>query len=193
MPPAPSPSEPKPSVPGASEPGTSAAKSSVPGASEPGTSAPIAYTVGPPSQDDRAIWRELYQAYADFYEEAVTDEQLDRMWSWVTDPDHDVNALLVRDPGGAAVGLAHYRPYYRPLAAAVAGHLDDLFVTPAARGTGAVDALLEALRGIARQRGWSKIRWITADDNYRARSKYDQVAERTTWVTYDMQVPPKSG
>jgi GNAT superfamily N-acetyltransferase len=122
----------------------------------------------------------------------VTDEQLDRMWSWVTDPDHDVKALLVREASGAAVGLAHYRPYYRPLAAAVAGHLDDLFVAPAARGTGAVDALLEALRAIARQRGWSKIRWITADDNYRARSKYDQIAERTTWVTYDMQVPPVS-
>jgi GNAT superfamily N-acetyltransferase len=120
----------------------------------------------------------------------VTDKQLDRMWSWVTDPDHDVKALLVRDPSGAPVGLAHYRPYYRPLAASVAGHLDDLYITPAARGTGAVDALLAALRGIARQHGWSKIRWITADDNYRARSKYDQVAERTTWITYDMQVPP---
>ena len=120
----------------------------------------------------------------------MTDAQLDLVWSWITDPDHDVKALLVRDASGTAVGLAHYRPYFRPLAAAVAGHLDDLFVTPAARGTGAVDALLEALRTIARPRGWRKIRWITADDNYRARSKYDQVAERTTWMTYDMQVPP---
>jgi GNAT superfamily N-acetyltransferase len=148
------------------------------------------FTVGPPGPDDSAIWRELYRAYADFYREAVTDAQLDLVWSWITDPDHDVKALLVRDASGTAVGLAHYRPYFRPLAAAVAGHLDDLFVTPAARGTGAVDALLEALRTIARQRGWSKIRWITADDNYRTRSKYDQVAERTTWMTYDMQVPP---
>jgi ribosomal protein S18 acetylase RimI-like enzyme len=90
----------------------------------------------------------------------------------------------------AYAGLARYRPYFRPLAAAVAGHLDDLFVAPAARGTGAVDELLEALRTIARQRGWAKIRWITADDNHRARSKYDQVAQRTMWVTYDMQVPP---
>jgi hypothetical protein len=53
-----------------------------------------------------------------------------------------------------------------------------------------VDALLEALRSIARDRGWSKIRWITADDNYRARSKYDQIAVRTMWVTYDMAVLP---
>jgi len=150
----------------------------------------LGYTVGPPGPDDSARWRELYRAYADCYREAVTDAQLDLMWSWVTDPHHDVSALLVRDASGAVVGLAHYRPYYRPLAAAVAGHLDDLFVVPAARGTGAVDALLEALREIARQRGWSKVRWITADDNYRARGKYDQVAERTMWVTYDMQVQP---
>jgi GNAT superfamily N-acetyltransferase len=147
------------------------------------------YIAGPPRPDESAIWRELYRAYADFYGEAITEAQLDLVWSWITDPDHDVKALLARDASGTVVGLAHYRPYFRPLAATIAGHLDDLFVTPAARGTGAVDALLEALRTIARRRGWSKIRWITADDNHRARSKYDQVAERTMWVTYDMQVP----
>jgi ribosomal protein S18 acetylase RimI-like enzyme len=147
---------------------------------------PSAFTVGAPGPDDSKRWRELYRAYGDFYREAVTDAQLGRTWSWVTDPDHDVNALLVRDASGTVVGLARYWPCFRPLAAAVAGHLDDLFVTPSARGTGAVDALLDALRAIARERGWSKIRWVTADDNHRARSKYDQVAERTMWVTYDM-------
>jgi GNAT superfamily N-acetyltransferase len=151
------------------------------------------FTVEPPRAEDAAVWRELYRAYADFYQEAVTDSQLDLVWSWITDPDHDVKALLARDASGNVVGLAHYRPYFRPLAAAVAGHLDDLFVTPSARGSGVVDALLEALRTVARQRGWSKIRWITADDNHRARSKYDQVAERTMWVIYDMQVPPAAG
>ena len=164
--------------------------SSPPTPPAPRPSTRLTYTTAPPGPDDSAKWRELYRAYADFYHEAVTDAQLGLMWSWVMDPDHDVSALLVRDPSGTVVGLAHYRPYYRPLAAAVAGHLDDLFVVPAARGKGAVDALLEALREVASQRGWSKIRWITADDNYRARSKYDQMAERTTWVTYDMQVRP---
>ena len=148
------------------------------------------FTVGPPGLEDRSRWRELYRGYADFYREQVTGEQLDLVWSWIIDPDHDVRALLVRDATGTAVGLAHYRPYFRPLAAAVAGHLDDLFVEPAARGSGAVDALLDALQVIAHERGWSKIRWITADDNYRARSKYDQVAERTMWVTYDLPVSP---
>ncbi len=30
------------------------------------------------------------------------------------------------------------------------------------------------------------MRWITADDNHRARSKYDKHATRTSWITYDM-------
>ena len=30
------------------------------------------------------------------------------------------------------------------------------------------------------------VRWITAEDNYRARGLYDKVAQRTSWLTYDM-------
>jgi ribosomal protein S18 acetylase RimI-like enzyme len=88
------------------------------------------------------------------------------------------------------VGLAHYRPVPRPLAASAGGYLDDLYVAPQARGSGVVDALLDRLREIARERGWTVVRWITADDNHRARAKYDQVATRTMWVTYDMAVEP---
>ena len=36
------------------------------------------------------------------------------------------------------------------------------------------------------ERGWSIVRWTTADDNYRARAVYDELATRTTWITYDM-------
>ncbi len=49
-----------------------------------------------------------------------------------------------------------------------------------------MDALLTELRRVALARGWSVVRWITADDNHRARSVYDRYAERTMWITYDM-------
>jgi hypothetical protein len=41
------------------------------------------------------------------------------------------------------------------------------------------------LMRMARERGWSVVRWITADDNYRGRGVYDRVAKRTMWITYD--------
>ncbi|MCX5389270.1 GNAT family N-acetyltransferase [Streptomyces sp. NBC_00094] len=136
--------------------------------------------------EDFPQWRALYQGYADFYEVEQTEEAAERVWSWVNDPGHEVNALVAEDGEGRLIGLAHYRPFSRPLSATTGGFLDDLFVAPDSRGSGAADLLLGALREIAAERGWSVVRWITADDNHRARSKYDQLATRTMWVTYDM-------
>lgn len=143
-------------------------------------------TVRAAHAEDFPQWRALYQGYADFYRVTQTEEALERVWSWVTDPDHEVNALVAEDGHGRLIGLAHYRPFARPLSATTGGFLDDLFVAPASRGSGAADLLLSALREIAARRGWSVVRWITADDNHRARSTYDRVATRTMWVTYDM-------
>ncbi|MEU3609888.1 GNAT family N-acetyltransferase [Streptomyces sp. NPDC035033] len=136
--------------------------------------------------EDFPQWRALYRGYADFYGVEQTEEMALRVWSWVNDPGHEVGALVAEDGEGRLVGLAHYRPFARPLSATVGGFLDDLFVDPASRGSGAADLLLAALREVAAERGWSVVRWITADDNHRARAKYDQVATRTMWVTYDM-------
>ncbi|MCJ1675840.1 GNAT family N-acetyltransferase [Streptomyces sp. APSN-46.1] len=136
--------------------------------------------------EDFAQWRALYRGYADFYKVEQTEEAADTVWSWVNDPGHEVNALVAEDADGMLIGLAHYRPFARPLSATVGCYLDDLFVAPESRGSGAVDLLLGRLSAIAAERGWSVVRWITADDNHRARSKYDQVATRTMWITYDM-------
>ena len=65
-------------------------------------------------------------------------------------------------------------------------YLDDLFVDPDHRGTGIVEALYDAMRAIAAERGWPVIRWTTDDANYRARAVYDKLATRTMWITYDM-------
>ncbi|QES47277.1 GNAT family N-acetyltransferase [Streptomyces venezuelae] len=143
-------------------------------------------TVRAARPEDFAQWRPLYRGYAEFYRVEQTEAAAALVWSWVTDPGHEVNALVAEDEAGRLVGLAHYRPFARPLAAAVGCYLDDLFVAPEHRGTGASDLLLAALRELAAERGWSVVRWITADDNYRARSKYDQLATRTMWITYDM-------
>ena len=144
----------------------------------------------PVAADDHDRWRELYGDYARFYRSEQTDEQAERTWGWLLDPDSEVEGLVAVDESGRIGGLAHVRPFARPLTATVGGFLDDLHVDQQARGTGAVDALLQALRARAVERGWSVVRWITADDNYRARGKYDQVAVRTTWITYDMAPTP---
>ncbi|GAA2167943.1 L-amino acid N-acyltransferase YncA [Humibacillus xanthopallidus] len=138
--------------------------------------------------EDFPQWRALYRGYADFYKVNQTEQSAALVWSWVNDPGHEVNALVAETADGRLAGLAHYRAFARPLSATTGCFLDDLFVAPDHRGSGAAALLLERLSVIAAERGWSVVRWITADDNHRARSKYDQMATRTMWVTYDM--PP---
>jgi GNAT superfamily N-acetyltransferase len=137
----------------------------------------------------REAWERLYAGYAAFYRVTQTAEMRARVWGWIMDPAHEVKALVAENAAREPVGLAHFRPYARPLSASVGGFLDDLFVDPAARGQRVADALIEAVAAEGRRRGWTVLRWITADNNYRGRGVYDRLAQRTMWITYD-KTPP---
>lgn len=139
-----------------------------------------------PQETDRAAWEALYAGYAAFYRVEQSPEMRARVWGWIHDHAHEVEAFVAEDDEGRLVGLTHFRPFARPLAAALGGFLDDLFVTPEARGSGAAQALIEAVAEEGRARGWTTIRWITAEDNARARAVYDKIANATAWKTYDI-------
>ena len=142
-------------------------------------------TVEPLKASDKIEWQRLYRSYAVFYRTPMPNETLDLVWSWLHDKHHELNALVARE-AQSLVGLAHFRVFARPLAGATGLFLDDLFVDLDARRGGIGDALLRAVAEQARNRGCPIVRWITADDNYAARSLYDRTAKRTMWVTYDM-------
>lgn len=141
--------------------------------------------------DEFEPWSRLFRGYAAFYRWPTSDEHQRQIWRWIHD-DRTVEALVavaVDDAGHETSeprGLAHLREWVRPLRGVVCGYLDDLFVDPSTRGTGAVDALFGEINRLAMERDWAIVRWTTADDNYRARSVYDRLATRTTWITYDM-------
>ena len=138
-----------------------------------------------PVEADRAAWERLFASYAEFYKVPQPPGVRERVWGWIHDPEHEVEAFVVEDDAGV-VGFAHFRPYARPLFGTVGGFLDDLFVAPEARGSGAAEALIRAIAQEGRERGWSVIRWITDEGNARARKLYDRVARPTRWVTYDL-------
>lgn len=139
----------------------------------------------PVAAPHRAGWDRLYAGYAAFYAVEQTEAMRDTVWAWLMDPAHEVKGLVALGEGDGPVGLAHYRPFARPLRAATGLFLDDLFVDPAARGQRLADALIEAVAEIGRARGATLLRWITAEDNHRARSVYDRLAVATRWTTYD--------
>jgi GNAT superfamily N-acetyltransferase len=145
-------------------------------------------TILPLEQSHRPDWEGLYRGYAEFYRVEQTPEMRERVWGWIRDPAHEVKGFIALDAAGRAVGLTHFRPFARPLSASTGGFLDDLFVDPSARGQRVADALIGAVAAVGRQKGWSVIRWITAENNYRGRAVYDRVAALTPWKTYDIKL-----
>lgn len=136
---------------------------------------------------DRPAWERLYRGYAAFYQVPMNDALLEATWRWLMGQERRVEGLVALRRG-ELVGLAHYRSFPEPLLGKDLGFLDDLFVPPAHRGQGVGRQLIEAVSAIARQRGWPVLRWITAEDNAKARHLYDQLAQATAWVTYDLDV-----
>jgi GNAT superfamily N-acetyltransferase len=129
----------------------------------------------------------MLRAYCDFYHVNPTDERLRALASaLIADPSEGLQ-LIARDSDGTPVGFATIYWTWQTLHAARVGVLNDLFVTPASRGSGAGRALIERCRELCRERGAQKLVWETALDNTTAQRLYDGIgAEKSTWLTYEL-------
>ena len=137
-------------------------------------------------QKDKEGWKKLYIGYADFYKSEMNDKILEILWKWLHDKNHEVQGL-VYEVDNNIVGLAHYRRMPRPLKGKNICFLDDLFVDPDYRGKKIGEKILNELKKISKSKGWNLIRWITREDNLRAKNLYDRVAEKTNWDLYELK------
>lgn len=148
------------------------------------------YVIRPVVESDRGSdkegWQSLYQAYADFYQVEMNDAILQQVWKWIFDPEEPFYALLAEDQNGQALGLMHFRAMASPLRGCKVGFLDDLFIASQARNSGLADQMFAALSQQAQGFGWPLVRWITAENNYRARAVYDRLANKTQWQMYQL-------
>ena len=132
----------------------------------------------------------LVRAYCDFYEVSPTDQQLLALSrSLLADPEREGVQLLARDDDGRAIGFATVYWSWATTSAERIGVMNDLFVAPEGRGTGAAEALIEACRRECALRGAGKLTWQTAPGNVRAMRVYERVgATREEWVDYWLPV-----
>ena len=133
---------------------------------------------------DREEWLPLWQGYLAFYETAVPDTVTEATWRRIVDPAGPIHAFGAFDATGRLIGIVHY--LYHPVTWSVAErcYLEDLFVSPDARGTGAGEALIEAVYRAADEAGADQVYWLTATSNATARKLYDRVARATQFMKY---------
>jgi len=136
--------------------------------------------------NDKEQWQNLYKAYSAFYKVEMNDQILETVWSWLHDKNHEVSGIVYVIEGDI-VALAHFRRMPRPLKGKYIGFLDDLFVDPKHRGKKIGEQLIGELKKISTAKRWGLIRWITANDNLRAKKLYDRVAQKTSWNLYELK------
>ena len=139
-------------------------------------------TVTPLELQDRPRWAELWTAYLAFYNTTVPPEQYDSTWTRL----HDgrIHGLAARDADGRMIGLAHYLFHEHSWSMRPSCYLQDLFVDPEVRGTGAGRVLIEAVAQAARAADSFRFYWSTDTGNATARQLYDRVAHQKA-VRYD--------
>ena len=141
-------------------------------------------TVRALTPEDRDAWQPLWDGYLRFYRAELDPGVTDGVFARLSER-RDAMAGFLAESGGAAVGLAHVIVHPSTWTAGRYAYLEDLFVERGARGTGAGRALIEAVYAYADEQDAPHVYWHTQEFNGAARSLYDQIAHRTSFVVYE--------
>ncbi len=131
----------------------------------------------------------LIAAYQRFYEvEDIDDERNRAFFPRFIAPSND-GLLLAAWRNDDLLGYTCLYWHFTSLVPAETVLMNDLFVTPEARGQGVGRALIEASAAVARERGAHHLEWATAPDNKTAQRLYDSTgAEPSTWIEYELEL-----
>ncbi len=144
----------------------------------------MAVDIRPLRPSDETEWRALWKAYLEFYESSVSDQVYSTTFSRLTDPAVPAQIALVAERDGRLIGLVHAIFHQHNWRIEDVCYLQDLYVAPEARGTGAGRALIEAVYAAADANGTPSVYWLTQDFNMSARQLYDRVAKLTPFIKY---------
>lgn len=140
--------------------------------------------IRPLAEGDREAWLPLWQGYLTFYEASVPDAVTAETWRRLIDPEGPIHGFAAVDGDGRLVGFVHYLFHPVTWSTSERCYLEDLYVMPDARGTGAGRALIEAVYAAAEAAGANQVYWLTAEDNATARRLYDRVGRLTPFIKY---------
>jgi GNAT superfamily N-acetyltransferase len=133
---------------------------------------------------DRVAWLELWRGYQAFYRASIAEAVTTRTFERLLDPAEPMHAAVATDDSGQPFGMVHFITHRSCWTEGDYCYLQDLFVTPSARGSGAGRALIEHVYAQAQELGCSRVYWLTHETNTDAMALYDKVAERSGFIQY---------
>jgi GNAT superfamily N-acetyltransferase len=137
----------------------------------------------PLSEQQHAAWLPLWRGYQAFYKTDIAPQVSNITWTRLLDPAEPMGAALAWE-GQTAVGLVHHIRHRSCWTIGDYVYLQDLYVSPEARGAGVGRKLIEYVYEFARAAGCPRVHWLTHETNTGAMLLYDRIAERSGFVQY---------
>lgn len=138
--------------------------------------------IRPIHADDESTWRALWDQYIAFYQVDLADEISAQLFQRLIAG--EPHFAFLAELNGKVIGFVHGLPHASTWTLQQYCYLEDLFVAPAARGSGAARALINAIYDEADKRDCVRVYWHTDRGNVRARKLYDKVATLSDFVQY---------
>jgi GNAT superfamily N-acetyltransferase len=132
---------------------------------------------------DKSAWLPLWAGYLEFYQTSLAPEVTETTFSRLTGADADMFGLAA-EQDGRVIGIAHCIVHRSTWARGNYVYLNDLFVTPDLRKSGAGRALIEAIYARADAMGAERVYWLTHESNTAARKLYDSLALNDGFLEY---------
>jgi GNAT superfamily N-acetyltransferase len=133
---------------------------------------------------DFDAWHQLWHGYLSFYRAQVSTGTTARTFDHLVKQLDGLVGLVAEGDDGKLLGFVHLVFHSSTWSDTSYCYLEDLFVSPAARGTGTGKDLVLAAYDEADRRGASNTYWQTQQYNGAARSLYDQVGHPTSFIIY---------
>ena len=140
--------------------------------------------IRPLGPSDRPGWEPLWNSYCDFYGESLPETTTDTTWQRLIDPQAPMGGYLACDPDGTVLGFAHFVLHPHTWSPKTLCYLEDLYVTPSARGRNVGYSLIDFLWRLAETEGWGRLYWHTETTNAAARRLYDRFRPADGYVRY---------
>jgi GNAT superfamily N-acetyltransferase len=141
--------------------------------------------VRPLRDGDRTGWERLWAGYLSFYRGSVEAQVTDQTFARLRDKSDGFAGLVAVDEQDQPIGFAHLVFHGSTWSPTGYCYLEDLFVDPSHRGSGAALGLFDAVYAHARERGAERVYWHTQQYNAPARSLYDRVGRLTSFIVYE--------
>lgn len=137
---------------------------------------------------DHDAWLPLWRGYQSFYNVDLPVETTRLTWARIVDPAEPIFGALAL-AGENPVGMVHWIFHRSCWTVSNYCYLQDLFVTPDHRGSGAGRKLIEHVYAAAQSAGSAHVYWLTHQTNTTAMLLYDRIATRTGFVEYEKKLP----